>query len=109
MPRIVQGWALALWATSALSSVFAAPATANEPHVARASQTGNPFTGDFDKYAAQFLEDWHCAGMAIGIVDGDNVFTKVRIFRRLVAVCFFFVPCCLEFALTGKECCCTIH
>ena len=28
--------------------------------------------GDFSS-----LGDWHCAGMSIGIVDGDNVFTKV--------------------------------
>lgn len=37
----------------------------------------NPLDADFAKYMNNMLEKWHTAGIAIGIVDGDDVFTEV--------------------------------
>lgn len=39
----------------------------------------NPLDGDIAKYVNDMLEKWHTAGIAIGIVDGDNVFTEVSV------------------------------
>lgn len=38
---------------------------------------GNPLTEAFGKTVKGWLEDWHVPGLAIGVVDGDNTWTKV--------------------------------
>ncbi|KUI69533.1 Penicillin-binding protein 4 [Cytospora mali] len=37
---------------------------------------GNPFTDEFGKHADELLKKWHVPGMAIGVVDGDNIWTE---------------------------------
>jgi len=37
-----------------------------------------PFTTAFDKLVAVSLDRWHCPGLAIAIIDGDDTFSKVR-------------------------------
>lgn len=38
---------------------------------------GSPFTKEYEKHVGKLLEDWHVPGVAIGIVDGDNIWTEV--------------------------------
>lgn len=38
----------------------------------------SPFTDDFRKHVDELLEKWHVPGMAIGVVDGNNIWTEVR-------------------------------
>ncbi|KHN95705.1 Beta-lactamase/transpeptidase-like protein [Metarhizium album ARSEF 1941] len=38
----------------------------------------SPFTGDFGRYVEGLMDEWKLAGMAVAVVDGDDVFTKVR-------------------------------
>lgn len=37
----------------------------------------NPFTDTFSKFARDLLEEWHVAGTAIGVIDGDDIFAQV--------------------------------
>jgi hypothetical protein len=37
----------------------------------------NPFNADFNSYVNDLLDEWKVAGMSIGVVDGDNVYTRV--------------------------------
>jgi hypothetical protein len=42
----------------------------------------NPFTEKFADFVAQALQDWHVAGLAISVVDGNDTFAEVRPFTR---------------------------
>lgn len=37
----------------------------------------NPFTGDFNKFVDGVMDEWKLAGMAVAVIDGDDVFTEV--------------------------------
>lgn len=45
---------------------------------AAAKRGKNPFTSSFKTYVESLLDEWKVAGMSIGVVDGDDVFTEVR-------------------------------
>lgn len=38
---------------------------------------GSPFTKEYEKHVGKLLEEWHVPGVAVGIVDGDNIWTEV--------------------------------
>lgn len=42
------------------------------------SVRGSPFTKEYEKHVGELLEKWHVPGVAIGIVDGDDIWTEVR-------------------------------
>ncbi|KAJ0110014.1 hypothetical protein J7T55_014816 [Diaporthe amygdali] len=37
---------------------------------------GSPFTEEYAKHVGELLEEWHVPGVAIGIVDGDDIWTE---------------------------------
>lgn len=37
----------------------------------------SPFTKEYEKHVGELLEKWHVPGVAIGIVDGDDIWTEV--------------------------------
>lgn len=39
--------------------------------------TPSPFTSAFDNLVADSLDRWHCPGLAIAVIDGDDTFSKV--------------------------------
>ncbi|KPM42846.1 hypothetical protein AK830_g3696 [Neonectria ditissima] len=39
---------------------------------------GNLLTDEFDKFARETLEDWKVPGISIAVIDGEDVFAKVR-------------------------------
>lgn len=41
------------------------------------SVRGSPFTKEYEKHVGELLEKWHVPGVAIGIVDGDDIWTEV--------------------------------
>ncbi|OAR02021.1 hypothetical protein LLEC1_01619 [Akanthomyces lecanii] len=41
------------------------------------SDPKSPFTSDFDEYVQQLLDEWKVAGLAIGVVDSKESYTKV--------------------------------
>jgi hypothetical protein len=43
---------------------------------------GSPFTKEYEKHVEKLLEEWHVPGVAIGIVDGDNIWTEVGRYHR---------------------------
>ncbi len=42
----------------------------------------SPFTSAFDKLVADSLDRWHCPGLAIAVIDGDDTFSKVCFFTK---------------------------
>lgn len=72
MPRLLLG----LLATVAGIASCSAEVTDNQ-------DAKTPLDADFAKYVNDMLEKWHTAGIAIGIVDGDSVFTEVSVFGTL--------------------------
>lgn len=42
------------------------------------TQSKNPFTGDFNNYVDELMDEWKLAGMAVAVIDGDDTFTHVR-------------------------------
>lgn len=43
----------------------------------------SPFTPAFDKLVADSLVRWHCPGLAIAIIDGDDTFSNVCRFMKI--------------------------
>lgn len=41
------------------------------------SVRGSPFTKEYAEHVGELLEKWHVPGVAIGIVDGDDIWTEV--------------------------------
>lgn len=41
------------------------------------SVRGSPFTKEYEKHVGELLERWHVPGVAVGIVDGDDIWTEV--------------------------------
>ena len=41
------------------------------------SVRGSPFTKEYAKHVGELLEKWHVPGVAMGIVDGDDIWTEV--------------------------------
>lgn len=54
------------------------------------TETKNPFNDDFAKYMHNALDEWKTAGVAIGVVDGNDVFMEVSII-------FFPFLCLVQF------------
>ena len=46
------------------------------------SDSSSPFTASFDKMVSSNLERWHTPGLAIGVVDGGEIFSKVGMKER---------------------------
>ena len=42
-----------------------------------ASSSRDPFTSDFSAFVEQAMIDWHVAGLAISVVDGNETYAKV--------------------------------
>lgn len=42
------------------------------------SVRGSPFTKEFGEHVGELLKKWHVPGVAVGIVDGDDIWTEVR-------------------------------
>ncbi|TWU76429.1 hypothetical protein ED733_006955 [Metarhizium rileyi] len=38
----------------------------------------SPFTDDLNSYVEDLMDEWKLAGMAVAVIDGDDVFTEVR-------------------------------
>lgn len=38
----------------------------------------SPFTDAFGKHVDELLNKWHVPGVAIGVVDGDDIWTEAR-------------------------------
>lgn len=50
-----------------------------KPLPAGSKEGKSPFTDEFGKHVDRLLEKWHVPGMAIGVVDKDNIWTEVRL------------------------------
>ena len=37
----------------------------------------DPFTPEFSDFVTKTIDEWKVAGIAIGVIDGDDVFSKV--------------------------------
>ena len=37
----------------------------------------DPFTPELSEFVNKTIDEWKVAGIAIGVIDGDDVFTKV--------------------------------
>lgn len=48
-------------------------------HTSLESSNRNPFTTELDNYINGLLDEWKVAGLAIGVVDGEDSYTKVAI------------------------------
>lgn len=46
-------------------------------HDKSAGRKSSPFTDAYKKRVEDLLEEWHVPGVAIGVVDGDDVWTEV--------------------------------
>ena len=73
-----------MWCTSLLIAtllcLLSHPSHAAEQKPIIASERKNfesPFTEDFSKLANDALKEWHVAGLAISVIDGDEMFAKV--------------------------------
>ena len=42
------------------------------------SATANPLSEEFEKDVLAALKEWHVPGMAIAVIDNDNIYSKVR-------------------------------
>ncbi|KAK2590160.1 hypothetical protein QQS21_012156, partial [Conoideocrella luteorostrata] len=47
-----------------------------KPAIVGESRDKSPFTGDFDRYVEGVMDEWKLAGMAVAVVDGEDVFTQ---------------------------------
>ena len=63
------------------ASVIQASATDQQqpliPNHRDATTSQDPFTSDFSSFVEQAMQDWHVAGLAISIVDGNETYAKV--------------------------------
>lgn len=64
-----------------MSALCAAAARGDESQTPISDETevvrGSPFTKEYEKHVSELLEKWHVPGVAIGIVDGDDIWTEV--------------------------------
>jgi len=37
----------------------------------------DPFTPEFSEFVTKKIDEWKVAGIAIGVIDGDDIFSKV--------------------------------
>ena len=58
-----------------LPAAFSAQVPISKPPSVQADK--NPFTGNFNKYVEGVMDGWKLAGMAVAVIDGDDVFTEV--------------------------------
>lgn len=42
--------------------------------------SGNPLTAEFGDFVREQLEKWKVPGVALAVIDGDDVYTEVRAF-----------------------------
>lgn len=40
------------------------------------STSSSPFDEDFGKFVQESLDIWHVPGMSVGVIEGDDVYTK---------------------------------
>lgn len=57
--------------------VIAADGTQRPLQGGSSKESKSPFTENYGKHVDQLLEKWHVPGVAIGVVDGDNIWTEV--------------------------------
>lgn len=48
-----------------------------EPLSASPRSSRDPFTKSFDSFVQETIDEWKVAGVAIAVVDGDEIFSKV--------------------------------
>lgn len=48
-----------------------------KPIVQKHGSSGNPLNGDIAKFIQESLDVWHVPGMAVGVIDGDHIYTEV--------------------------------
>lgn len=46
------------------------------------SETGNPFNDDFSKLAEETLDNWKVPGLAIAVIDDEDVYAEVSVSLR---------------------------
>lgn len=56
--------------------------------------SGNPLTDEFGDFVREQLEKWKVPGVALAVIDGDDVYTEVSAFIRkltysIIRGCFF--------------------
>lgn len=62
-------------AAAVLPTILSAQIPVSSP---LSAQTGKgPFTGDFNSHVEGLMDEWKLAGMAVAVIDGDDVFTEV--------------------------------
>ncbi|OAR02780.1 hypothetical protein LLEC1_07920, partial [Akanthomyces lecanii] len=47
-----------------------------KPVLLKNGSSGNPLNGDIAKFVAESLDTWRVPGMAVGVVDGDHIYTE---------------------------------
>lgn len=52
---------------------------------------GSPFTKEYEEHVGKLLEEWHVPGVAIGVVDGDKIWTEVG-FVAILPDCDIIIP-----------------
>ncbi|KAJ6787032.1 hypothetical protein PWT90_05671 [Aphanocladium album] len=47
-----------------------------KPIIQKHGSSGNPLNEDMAKFVQEALDLWHVPGMAVGVIDGDNIYTE---------------------------------
>ena len=65
--------------TAAIALAAGVPAQASQKHLndGYSGSSGNPLTKDFGTYVYELLDVYHVPGIAIGVVDGEDIYTEV--------------------------------
>lgn len=54
-----------------------------DPATSATMAPNGPFTGDFSAYVEQVMDEWKVPGLAIAVIDGDDVFTQASTVHRV--------------------------
>jgi hypothetical protein len=78
--------ALAALCATAAATAWGDPGESQKPVAGGESEgkSKSPFTEEYAKHVGELLEEWHVPGVAIGIVDGDDIWTEVGLPKRLL-------------------------
>jgi hypothetical protein len=74
MPSLTSCTRAAVIVLAAGIPVHASQKSLNSGH---SDSPGNPLTKDFGRYAHEMLDVYHVPGIAIGVVNGEEIYTEV--------------------------------
>lgn len=67
----------ALLALAVAAAQAARGSDSQKPIVQKHGHSGNPLNKDMAKFVQEALDVWRVPGMAVGVIDGDHIYTEV--------------------------------